>query len=112
MHRYSPVEILVLVVVLAAAATDIHRRRIPNWLTLSGVCAGLALNTFLSGWRGLGTSVAGLLLGFGAYLLLYALRAMGAGDVKLMAALGAIIGPENWVAVFLASAVAGGVLVI
>ena len=112
MHRYSPVEILVLVVVLAAAATDIHRRRIPNWLTLSGVCAGLALNTFLSGWRGLGTSVTGLLLGFGAYILLYALRAMGAGDVKLMAAVGAIVGPANWFAIFIASALAGGVLAI
>ena len=112
MPRFSPIEILVLVVVLAAAFTDIRSRKIPNWLTLAGICAGLSLNTYLSGWGGLLTSLEGLLLGFGAYLVLYALRAMGAGDVKLMAAVGAIVGPGSWFMVFIASALAGGVLAV
>jgi len=112
MPRFSPIEILVLVVVLAAAFTDIRSRKIPNWLTLAGICAGLSLNTYLSGWGGLLTSLEGLLLGFGAYVLLYALRAMGAGDVKLMAAVGAIVGPSNWFMIFVASALAGGALAV
>lgn len=112
MPHFSAIQILVAVIVLVAAATDLRSRRIPNWLTLSGICAGLALNGAISGWSGVWTSFTGLLLGFGAYFALYALHAMGAGDVKLMAAVGAIVGPSNWFSVFLASAVAGGVLAV
>lgn len=110
MPHLSAIQILLVVLVMAAAATDIRSRRIPNWLTLSGVCAGLSLNWFLHGLDGLKSSVEGLLLGFGVYFVLYALRAMGAGDVKLMAAVGSVVGPSNWVAVFLASAMAGLIL--
>ena len=53
-----------------------------------------------------------MILGFGFYLLLYSLRAMGAGDVKLMAAVGAMVGPGHWLLIFMASAVAGGVLAL
>jgi prepilin peptidase CpaA len=53
-----------------------------------------------------------MLLGFGAYFVLYLLRAMGAGDVKLMAAVGAIVGPADWFSVFIATAIAGGVLAV
>ena len=112
MPHDSAIRILVAVIVLAAAATDIRSRRIPNWLTLSGVCAGLALNCGLYGWAGLKASAGGLALGFGSYFLLYVLRAMGAGDVKLMAAVGATVGPSNFIAVFIATALAGGVLAI
>jgi prepilin peptidase CpaA len=112
MPHFSAIQILLIIVVLAAAATDIRSRRIPNWLTLSGVCAGLAANALTAGWPGLRTSLAGMLLGFAAYFALYCLRAMGAGDVKLMAAVGAIVGPQNWIAIFIASAIAGGVLAL
>jgi prepilin peptidase CpaA len=112
MPHFSAIELLVTLIVLVAAATDIRSRRIPNWLTLSGVCAGLLLNCQLSGLDGLKTSVAGLLLGFAAYFALYCLRAMGAGDVKLMAAVGAIVGPQDWFYVFIATAIAGGVLAL
>jgi prepilin peptidase CpaA len=112
MFHYSIVDIVVSIVVLVAAFTDVRTRRIPNWLTLAGVCSGLAVNTMISGWAGLRMSASGMLLGFGAYFILYALRAMGAGDVKLMAAVGAIVGPSHWLLVFIASAAAGGVLAI
>lgn len=112
MTFFTPVRILLLMVVLTAAFTDIRTRKIPNWLTLSGVLAGLVLNTVLGGWSGLALSAEGLLLAFVAYFLLYALRAMGAGDVKLMAAVGAIVGPGDWLKIFLASALAGAVLAI
>jgi prepilin peptidase CpaA len=112
MPNFSAMRVLAAVVVIAAAVTDLRSRRIPNWLTLSGVCAGLLLNWYLSGLPGLWTGFKGLLLGFGVYFILYALRAMGAGDVKLMAAVGAIVGPANWFAVFIASSLAGGVLAV
>jgi prepilin peptidase CpaA len=106
-------EALLLLVVLGAAVFDVRYRRIPNWLSMSGVLAGLALNTFLyQGWPGLRLSLQGLGLGFGVYFLLYALRAMGAGDVKLMAAVGAIIGWQDWFATFLITAIIGGAMAL
>src|SRR4051794_23025176 len=101
---------ILLLMVLAAAAFDIRSRMIPNWLTLGGMAAGLALNVALGGLAGLRWSGAGLLLGFGAYLCLYCLRAMGAGDVKLMGAVGSMAGPSAWFAIFLATAIAGGLM--
>lgn len=104
--------ILAGTLVFLAAITDIRSRRIPNWLTFSGVCAGLGLHAAISGFKGIGLSAAGMMLGFGAYFLLYCLRAMGAGDVKLMAAVGAIVGPVSWLSVFVATAIAGGLLAL
>ena len=105
-------QLLVTLIVLAAAVTDLRSRRIPNWLTFSGCGAGVLLNWISAGPAGLRTSLCGLLLGFCLYSLLYCLRAMGAGDVKLMAAVGAIVGPPNWMFIFLASALSGGVLAL
>jgi prepilin peptidase CpaA len=107
------VEALLLAVVLGAAVYDVRYRRIPNWLSLGGVLLGLALNTFLyQGWPGLSFSLIGMAAGFGVYFLLYALRAMGAGDVKLMAAVGAIVGWRDWFGMFLITAVIGGVMAL
>jgi prepilin peptidase CpaA len=103
------VAVLLLALVLTAAAYDIPYRRIPNWLTASGVLAGIAMNAFLyQGWPGLRLSLAGLAVGFGVYFLLYSLRAMGAGDVKLMAALGATVGWQDWAGIFIVTAIIGG----
>jgi prepilin peptidase CpaA len=105
-------DICVAVLVSIAGASDIRSRRIPNWLTLSGVCAGLVLHASTAGYAGTGVSAAGMMLGFGAYFVLYCLRAMGAGDVKLMAAVGAIVGPAGWISVFVATVIAGGLLAL
>lgn len=102
------VNVLLLVLVGVAAIYDVRYRRIPNWLTLSGVVSGLALNTFIyRGWPGLRLSLAGLATGLGIYLALYLLRAMGAGDVKLMAAVGALVGAQDWFGIFVITAIAG-----
>lgn len=106
--------------VLTAAVYDIRFRRIPNWLVLVGLIFGLALNTLLgdppgptgSMWAGLRHAGFGLLLAFVIYLPLYMLRGMGAGDVKMMAAVGSIVGPWNWVAIFIASGLLGGIFAI
>jgi prepilin peptidase CpaA len=66
------------------------------------------LRTAIGGWAGLKLATEGMMLGFGIYFVLYLLRAMGAGDVKLMAAVGAAVGPSNWMAVFTATAIAAG----
>ncbi len=94
--------------VLTAAIYDFRFRRIPNWLTLSGLILGFGLNAFF--FRGHGALAAGegLLLATAVYLPLYLLRGMGAGDVKLMAAVGALAGPANWFVIFLATALVGG----
>ncbi|MDE3197618.1 MAG: prepilin peptidase [Acidobacteriota bacterium] len=112
MRHLTPIEILAVVLVLIAAVSDFRTRRIPNWLTLPGVCAGLVANTVLSGVPGLKSSLEGLAMGLGIYLLLYIVRAMGAGDAKLMAALGSILGPRDWFFIFLASSIVGGIFAV
>jgi prepilin peptidase CpaA len=113
-------EILLMAIVLAAAVYDVRYCRIPNWLNLTGVVLGLALNAFLFqsgpgaafGWTGLLFGLKGLGLAFVVYLFLYAIRAMGAGDVKLMAAVGSIVGWQNWFGIFLITAMIGGLMSI
>jgi prepilin peptidase CpaA len=105
-----------------AAVTDVRARRLPNWLTGGALLLGLLLNLVLSsvsdGSNGLFSaglsSAAGAALGFGFLFPLYLVRvsgvgrAMGAGDVKLLAALGAIAGPQAIVSIALYGAIAGG----
>ena len=108
------VQIILIALVLGAAIYDILYRRIPNWMTVSGAAMGVALNSFLvpAGWAGLRYSAAGLGLGFAVYFVLYLLRAKGAGDVKLMAAIGALAGPRDWFGIFLLTSILGGVLAL
>jgi prepilin peptidase CpaA len=109
-------EAILLLMVIIAAVYDIRYRRIPNWLTASGVLVGLVLNAFLQtpapavlSFGGLLFALKGLGLAFGVYFFLYALRAMGAGDVKLMAAVGALVGWQDWFGIFIVSAIIGGI---
>jgi prepilin peptidase CpaA len=110
------VEVLLLILVLAAAVCDVRYRRIPNWLTLSGVVLGLGLNAFLSqSLEGRGmfkSSLIGMGVAFGVYFVFYAMRAMGAGDVKLMAAVGAVVGWPNWFSIFVLTAIIGGIMAL
>jgi prepilin peptidase CpaA len=98
--------------VLVATIVDLRTRRIPNEVTatMTGIGVGLAL-TGVSGvpvWA----SLAGFALGVLLMMPGHALGATGAGDVKLMAAVGAIVGPGLVVRAFLFTAIAGGVLAI
>ncbi|HEX7362977.1 MAG TPA: A24 family peptidase [Bryobacteraceae bacterium] len=104
--------ILLLVLALAAGWFDLRFRRIPNWLNLSGAILGIGLNALLAGGSGGVDSLFGILCAFAVYVPLFLLRAMGAGDVKLMIAIGAIAGPRNWFEIFLASALLGGVVAL
>jgi prepilin peptidase CpaA len=96
---------------LTAAAWDIRARRIPNALTLAAVLAGLAGNGWRGGWPGLAWSGEGLALA-APLLLPYAVRALGAGDVKLLGAVGALMGPVFLLWTLLGTALAGGLLAL
>ncbi len=105
-----PLKIALVCVVLVAGVYDLRSRRIPNWVSLSGIVLGAGGNTLLFGWHGLREAGFGLLCAVAIYMPLYLVRAMGAGDVKLMAAVGAIVGPQDWLQIFLATAIIGGIL--
>ena len=108
----NSLQALLLALVLTAAVFDFLYRRIPNWLVLCGLIGGGALRIAAGGWQGLGEAAGGFGFAFAVYLIFYALRAMGAGDVKLMAAVGAIAGPVNWFSIFILTSIAGGLLAI
>jgi prepilin peptidase CpaA len=102
----------VAAVTLVAAATDLHSRIIPNWLVVVGFLAGFGLNTWYGGWDGLVSALFGFGLALLIYIPLFILRAMGGGDVKLMAAVGCMVGPHNWFMVFIFASLLGGVFAI
>ncbi|ABE44462.1 A24 family peptidase [Polaromonas sp. JS666] len=103
---------VLLVLVAVAAGFDLKSRRIPNWLVLMGLITSLALQIIFSGIGGFKAWGLGLLVGFGVFLPLYLLRAMGAGDVKLMAMVGAFLGPVSALGAVLTTLVVGGALAI
>ena len=102
--------VAVLGVACAAVFFDVRARRIPNALTFGAALAAVAYAGVHGGWSGIGTSVAGWFAGAALFFPFFALGGMGAGDVKLLAALGAWLGPVEslWVAMF--AAMTGGVL--
>lgn len=108
----GPVQAAVAALAVAAAIYDLRFRRIPNWLVAAGLVAGSAMGSFFRGGQGLRASLLGAGLAFAIYLPLFALRAMGAGDLKLMAAIGAFTGPSNWIAIFAITAILGGLLAL
>ncbi len=105
-------QILLGILAAAAAVFDIRYRRIPNWLVLAGIAAGLLWNTSVSGLAGLLHSSEGFGLGFALYFPLYLIRARGAGDVKLLAATGAITGPGNIFLICILTAILGGIIAL
>jgi prepilin peptidase CpaA len=103
-------QIIAIVLGIVAAVWDLKSRRIPNFLTFGGAVAAILVHGYVEGLSGAGWSVAGWLVGAAFFMPFFALGGMGAGDVKLLAALGAWLGPvaAMWVALF--SLIAGGVI--
>ena len=95
---------------LVGAAFDARSRRIPNWLTLPLLLAGLVAACFFAGGAGLADAVAGCLLLAVPYVLLFVFAGGGAGDAKMMGALGAWLGIANGSIVLVCVALAGGLL--
>jgi prepilin peptidase CpaA len=103
-----------MLLLIGAAISDYRSHRIPNWLTLSGMLFGMIYNTAFphSPHNNILYPLAGLGLGLLLFLPLYLIRAMGAGDVKLMAMVGAFLGPGDTFYAMLASMIAGGALAL
>jgi prepilin peptidase CpaA len=131
-----------MIVLSVATITDLRSRRIPNWLVVPFLAAGIVVSPWRwdwygvrkslwlpadwfsfrpglwpgssqgFGWHGLGQSCAGVGLGFLLFGILFLKFGMGAGDVKLAAAIGAWIGPEQLIFALVFTSLAGGLLVL
>jgi prepilin peptidase CpaA len=99
-------------VVSVATVTDLHSRRIPNWLVLPFLVVGVIVSAWLHGWHGLEQSLAGLALGGLLFGILAFMGGMGMGDVKLCAAIGAWIGPSQLLIALVMTGIVGGVMAI
>ena len=99
-----------LIVGAAACVTDLHSRRIPNWLTFGAAAAALAMQYASDGSVGAQHAMSGWITGLFLFMPLFLLGGMGAGDVKLLAALGAWLGAGDtiWLAIY--ASIAGGVI--
>lgn len=102
----------VAVLLVIGAATDLRSRRIPNVLTIGGAVLGAMINGAMLGWKGAEESILGWLLGCGLLLLPFLQRALGAGDVKLLAAVGAWGGPSLVLHTLFLGAMAGGLIAL
>jgi prepilin peptidase CpaA len=101
-----------LLTAAVACGWDLRTRRIPNVLTFGAALVALVYHSATGGAAGLGVSALGWLLGALVFIVPFALRGLGGGDVKLLAALGAWIGPGGVIWLALYTGVAGGVMAI
>lgn len=103
---------LALALALIAGYSDWRFRRIPNWLTVSGLIAGIAANAIVGRWGGLKTSLLGAGLGLLLLLPFVLLRSLGAGDWKLAGALGACVGPAVLADLLMGSIFVAGIMAV
>ena len=103
---------LVTFTLVVAAAIDGYKLKVPNWITFPMILSGWAISTMSFGWEGLGWSLVGTLVGLALLLPLYAIGGMGAGDVKLLAGVGAWVGGSITLYAFCVSGIVGGVIAL
>ncbi|MGA1823368.1 MAG: prepilin peptidase [bacterium] len=101
--------IVLAIILTIAVINDLRFRKIPNRLTMHALLVGIIYNSSINGWEGFYYSGKGLLLGFALLIGFYAMGGMGAGDVKLMSAVGGFLGPWGVFKAFLCTAVIGGI---
>jgi prepilin peptidase CpaA len=107
----GPLTTVLLAVLVLAVWYDASQNRLPNWLTVGGMAAALVLRSFI-GLEAVGAGLLGAALGLALGVILFATGAMGAGDGKLLAAVGFLLGFDVFVRALPLMGVAGGVLVL
>ncbi len=98
--------------VILASWIDYAQRRVPNWLNAALIVLGFAAQAYFHGFGGMTAGFFGLLVGFGVLIIPWAMHGMGAGDVKLMAAIGVWFGPWMTLVSFAVGAVLGGIIAV
>jgi prepilin peptidase CpaA len=104
--------VVLFLILLIAVSFDLLYKKIPNWLTIPAGFFGISYHFFNTGLNGLCYSLVGILIGIGVLILFYLKGGMGAGDVKLMGALGAFLGGIGVFIAFLATSIIGGAYAI
>ena len=104
--------IILITALLLSVIFDITQKRIPNFITLPVMVWGLLSYSVTEGFSGFTFSFFGFLLGLGVFIIPYILGGMGAGDVKLMAAIGALKGAEFIFITALLTAICGGIMAV
>jgi prepilin peptidase CpaA len=99
-----------LAVAVVAAAWDVRTRRIPNIVTFGAALLAVVLHGYMDGWHAAGLAVAGWAAGIALFFPFFALGGLGAGDVKLLGAVGACVGPLATVWVALYASISGGLM--
>lgn len=114
MLAHPKIVIALLFIPLAASIIymDVRYRRIPNKLVFATLVAGIALNGFFGGFHGIASSLEGFAVGFVMMFVLHVFGTMGAGDVKLFAAVGSIVGISQVLPTLFVVALTGGVLAV
>lgn len=104
--------VALLVILAGAVATDLRWRKIPNWLSGLGVLSGMLFHSMTNGLPGFTFSLKGAALGLCLLLIWYLCGWMGAGDVKLYAAVGSFLGPVQTLSAAVVIALVGGLLAV
>ena len=105
-------DLILIALIGAALYFDLTRKRIPNYLTFPAMVWGLISYTVMEGFSGLWFSLLGLLVGLAIFFIPFALGGMGGGDVKLLAAVGALQGWQFVLTAGILTAIAGGVMAV
>ncbi len=106
------IQIIFFSLLLTTAVTDLAYKKIYNFITIPAIALGLVGNSVFGGWGGLKLSLIGLLIGGGAFFLIFVFGGMGGGDVKLMAAIGTLMGYPFIVGAVFYSILVGGLMAI
>jgi prepilin peptidase CpaA len=100
------------IVLLIAAISDLRFNRIPNWLTYPTMAVAVVYHAGMRGFGGFFFSMEGIIVGITVLIVPFLMGGMGAGDAKLMGAVGGLLGPKDVFAAFLLSAIVGGIYAI
>jgi prepilin peptidase CpaA len=102
----------VSIVLVVAAVIDGWKLKVPNWITYPMIVTGWIYSSIVGGWEGLGWSLLATFVGLALLYVIYMVGGMGAGDVKLLAGIGAWVGTHHTWNIFATTAIVGGIMAV